>query len=73
MGNKRERMKQQIREAADLLVRFLTVPTEAGPDQLPDQHHEHQQADDAEADFDPPIIVLDVQDQGIPPSALNHR
>jgi hypothetical protein len=73
MESKRERMKEQIRVAADLLVRFLTVPAEAGPDQLPDQHHEHEKADDAEADFDPPIIVLDVQDQGIPPSALDHR
>jgi hypothetical protein len=40
-----ERMKQQIREAADFLVRLLTVP----PEPEPNQHYE-QQTDEAEID-----------------------
>ncbi len=47
-----EQMKQQIREAADFVIRLLTVLEEPAPDQ-PGQQDEYQQTD-YEADHDGP-------------------
>src|SRR5947209_5817112 len=64
------------RSRADLCERLgLSVaarPTHQGPNHLPGDNHDHQQAEDAEPYFELPVTVLHHEDKGIPPASFDH-